>query len=208
MRSFHGRLAALATLAALGPGCATSQPVRYVYQDHEFGVIGMPENSNRWPTHYRRRAEVMMKTHFPEGHEIVRAEEVVEGTRTLTVQGTNTAEVLPALPTALLSVGRLRRSSSRSQADRLKLKECRIIYRRVGPPDEPGVYAPVATLTPTRYRDPNESEPHPLPARIADAPGDENAQGDDAGSEPRLEPTAAELGAARQTAKRRHSATE
>lgn len=157
MRAFHGRLLALAVVL---PGCASGQQVRYVYQDHDFGVIGMPENSNRWPTRYQRQAEKMMKAHFPEGHEIVRAEEVVEGTRTLTVQGTNTAEVLPALPAALLSAGRIGRSSCRSQADRLKLKECRIVYRRVGHSAGPELYAPLPTLTPTRYVDPNDAEHH------------------------------------------------
>lgn len=157
MRSFHGRLFALSALLALS-GCAATRQVRYVYQDRDFGVIGMPENSDRWPTHYRRHAEDLMKAHFPGGHEIVRAEEVVEGTRTLTVQGTNTAEVLPSLPTALLSFGRLGRSSTRSQADRLKLKECRIVYRRSGNQEGPAIYSPLATLTPTRYVDPNDVE--------------------------------------------------
>ena len=72
-----------ALLAAFSSGCATTQSVRYVYQDKNFGVIGMPENTNRWPTYYHRKAEKMMAEHFPEGFEIVRAEEVTEGSRTL-----------------------------------------------------------------------------------------------------------------------------
>ena len=66
-------------LAAALSGCAHNQDVRYVYQDSDFGVVGMPENTNCWPTHYRRRGEKLMAAHFPEGHEIVRAEEVIEG---------------------------------------------------------------------------------------------------------------------------------
>lgn len=173
MRSIHGCLFALSVMAALS-GCAATRQVRYVYQDRDFGVIGMPENSNRWPTHYRRQAEKLMTAHFPVGHEIVRAEEVVEGTRTLTVQGTNTAEVLPALPTALLSVGRLGRSSTRSQADRLKLKECRIVYRRVGQQTGPDIYAGLSTLTPTRYLDPNDAERHKLADTGENAKAGEN----------------------------------
>jgi hypothetical protein len=118
----------------------------------------MPENSDRWPTHYRRRADKLMDAHFPEGHEIVRAEEVVEGERTLKVEGSNTAEVTPQLPAALLNVARIGHSESHSQADTLKLKECRIIYRRAGTPEKPPGYAAAAELNPTRYIDPNDVE--------------------------------------------------
>ena len=161
MRTVHGRLLSASVLVMLFSGCAATRQVRYVYQDRDFGVIGMPENSDQWPTRYRRQAERMMRAHFPEGHEIVRAEEVVEGTRTLTVQGINSAEVLPALPAALLPVGRLGRTSTRSQADKRALRECRIVYRRVGRSEGPACYAPLATLTPTRYADPNAAERHP-----------------------------------------------
>jgi hypothetical protein len=60
-------------------GCASKHSVRYVYQDRDFGVIGMPENTDFWPNHYRRQGEKLMKAHFNEGYEIVRAEEVIEG---------------------------------------------------------------------------------------------------------------------------------
>lgn len=174
MRTVHGRLFAISMLLALASGCAATRQVRYVYQDGEFGVIGMPENSDRWPTHYRRQAERMMKDHFPDGHEIVRAEEVVEGTRTLTVQGTSTAGVLPVLPATVLQLGR---SSCRSQADKMTLKECRIVYRRAGRAVGPVVYAPTATLKPTRYVDPND--PEHRPAHVADAAGGEKTKSDD-----------------------------
>jgi hypothetical protein len=118
----------------------------------------MPENSDRWPTHYRRRADKLMDAHFPEGHEIVRAEEVVEGERTLKVEGSNTAEVTPQLPAALLNVARIGHSESHSQADTLKLKECRIVYRRSGSPEKPTGYAEAAGLNPARYIDPNDVE--------------------------------------------------
>jgi hypothetical protein len=157
MRRFVGLLAVL-TVASFSSGCATSQGVRYVYQDGDFGVVGMPENSDRWPTHYRRRAEKLMDTHFPEGHEIVRAEEVVEGQRTLKLEGSNTAEVSPQLPAALLNVAKVGHSESHSQADTLKLKECRIVYRRTGAPDRSKGYAAAAGLNPTRYIDPNDAE--------------------------------------------------
>jgi hypothetical protein len=145
--------AALALASA--PGCATTQGVRYVYQDGQFGVVGIPENTDRWPTHYRRQAEQLMAAHFPEGHEIVRAEEVVEGSRTLTLKGTNTLELTPQLPPDLFKVGTLGRSASRSQADSLKIKECRIVYRRSPHPAPEAEFSDLATLTPTRYVDPN-----------------------------------------------------
>ena len=96
MRRIVGLLAVL-SWSFVSIGCATSEGVRYVYQDGDFGVIGMPENSDRWPTHYRRQAEKLMDAHFPEGHEIVRAEEVVEGERTVKLEDSNTAEVAPQL---------------------------------------------------------------------------------------------------------------
>src|SRR4051794_16214737 len=139
-------------------GCASTTGVRYVYQDGDYGVGGMPENSDCWPTHYRTKAEKMVADHFPEGHEIVRAEEVGEGSRTLKLEGSRTAEGAPALPAALVNVAKLGGSASRSQADTLKITECRIIYRRAGGPVEPGAYADAPTQTPTLYLDPNAAE--------------------------------------------------
>ena len=42
-------------------------------------MIGMPENTDCWPNFYRTQGEKLMADHFKEGHEIVRAEEVIEG---------------------------------------------------------------------------------------------------------------------------------
>ena len=39
----------------------------------------------------------------------------------------------------------------------MKLKECRIVYRRTGSP-QPGGYAYAAGLNPTEYIDPNAAE--------------------------------------------------
>jgi hypothetical protein len=141
-----------------GIGCAGMHEARYVYQDGEFGVVGIPENTNLWPYYYRDQAEALMKAHFPDGHEIVRAEEVVEGSRTTTFKGTNTAEIAPHLPTPLLSVGKIGLTTDRSQADSVKIKECRIIYRKTpaSAPSEP--FAALATPTPAPYVDPNALE--------------------------------------------------
>jgi hypothetical protein len=138
-------------------GCTDTHGVRYVYQDRDFGVLGMPENTDCWPTHYRRHGEKLMDAHFPEGHEIVRAEEVIEGERTLKVEGSNSAEVSPQISKSVLKVAKLGHSASRSEAETVKVKECRIIYRRAGTA-KPNGYAGAATLTPTLYVDPNALE--------------------------------------------------
>jgi hypothetical protein len=151
--------ATLAFLAiASSTGCSMTHDVRYVYQDGDFGVVGLPENTDEWPTHYRRRAEELMQKHFPLGHEIVRAEEVIEGERTLKSEGSNTAEVAPQLPAALVNVAKLGRSEHHSQSDTLKLKECRIVYRRSGAVAKPEGYAKAADLNPAQYIDPNAAE--------------------------------------------------
>jgi hypothetical protein len=171
MRAWVFRISLLAIFTS---GCATTQSVRYVYQDRDFGVIGMPENTNRWPTYYHRKAEKMMANHFPDGYEIVRAEEVTEGSRTLKIEGSKTAEIGPQVPAELLKIARFGRTASRSQADVMKLKECRIIYRR-GDHSEESRFSTDVECTPTRYLDPNEAErkkpePHPAPVAKVEKP--------------------------------------
>jgi hypothetical protein len=154
MRSFPP---VLIVLPAFAMGCEATKGVRYVYQDRDFGVVALPENTDCWPTRYRRQAEKLMAEHFPAGHEIVRAEEVVEGSRTLKIEGSKTAEVGPQLPQELIKVARLGRTVSRCQADTVKIKECRIVYRRVSQAHD-GEFADRPTLTPTQYLDPNDAE--------------------------------------------------
>ena len=162
--------AAGAAAALVVAGCASTSPVRYVYQDGQYGVIGIPENTSRWPTYYRERAEDLMAVHFPDGFEIVRAEEVVRGTRTLTVEGTNSAEILPQAPLDLVQLGKIGRTSSRTRADALNIEECRIIYTRAGtdapaPDAQLGPFALEPTLTPGPYHDPNKVDASPEDAK-------------------------------------------
>ena len=158
------RLLIVAPVLISSFGCAGMREARYVYQDGEYGVVGIPENTNIWPDYYRDQAEVLMRSHFPEGHEIVRAEEVVEGQRTTTVKGTNTAEIAPHLPAPLFSIGKIGLTADRSQADSTKIKECRIIYRRSGSVLPPPDFAAASSPTPSQYVDPNAAERHKGPA--------------------------------------------
>src|SRR3954447_22569428 len=77
------------------PGCATTSDARYVYQHSEFGVVAIPRNTPDGPKHYREQAEELMAQHFPQGYQIVRAEEVVEGSRTVTVGKSANGELAP-----------------------------------------------------------------------------------------------------------------
>lgn len=160
----------LSTAVLTASGCAGIREVRYVYQDGSSGVIGMPENSSRWPTYYRKHAEEMMAQHFPEGYEVIRAEEVVEGSRTLTIRGANAAEIDASGAGQVLSLGRLGRSTSRSQSDSLKIKECRIIYKKRNPAEahQSGEFADLATWSPARYLDPNSADQRVAKANAGD----------------------------------------
>jgi hypothetical protein len=161
------RIWAIAAVLELGSfGCRTMGEARYVYQDGEFGVVGIPEGTSRWPHYYRQQAERLMAEHFPEGFEIIRVEEVVEGSRTLTTGGSLSAELTPSLPVDVLAVGKLGHTATHSRADTLKIKECRIIYRKA-PPGISGRYAAEAGESPTLYIDPNDAERRALAARGA-----------------------------------------
>jgi hypothetical protein len=162
------RTSVLIGLLGLGTlGCAGVREVRYVYQDGESGVIGLPENTSRWPTYYRQHAEELMAKHFPEGYEIVRAEEVDEGSRTLTINGTKAAELDAGGPTNLLTLAKLGRTSTRTQSDTVKIKECRIVYKKAEPKGAPkhSEYAEQAAWTPPTYIDPNAKARQPATAK-------------------------------------------
>ena len=168
------------------PGCASTSDARYVYQDGEFGVVAIPRNTTDAPNHYREQAEALMAQHFPQGYEIVRAEEVVEGSRTLTVGKTGNTELTPQVTPHLLALLKVGASMSRSQADTLSLRECRIIYKKADPQSASasGRFArrsrpchPPVTTTPTPSpRRRTRPWPRPRPPRrwIRSRPGPAN----------------------------------
>jgi hypothetical protein len=147
----------LSLVALAMPGCATTSDARYVYQDSEFGVVAIPKNTPEGPEHYREQAESLMARHFPEGYEIVRAEEVVEGSRTLTAARTGSAELAPQVAPHLLAFLKVGGGRTTSQSDTVNLTECRIIYKKAESQSAtaPGKFAPEPTATPTAYLDPN-----------------------------------------------------
>ena len=54
-----------------------------------------------------------------------------------------------------MKVGKLGRTDTLSQDDSVKIKECRIIYRRSGSQGPPPDFSQMASLTPAQYVDPN-----------------------------------------------------
>jgi hypothetical protein len=138
-------------------GCVTAPSARYVYQDAEFGVVAIPSNTPDGPQNYREQAEALMARHFPQGYEIVRAEEVAAGSRTLTVGKTGTTELSPQVSPHVLALLKVGGSMTRSQADTVGLNECRIIYKKADPHSAvaPGGFAAEPSLNPSCYLDPN-----------------------------------------------------
>jgi hypothetical protein len=150
----------IATVVLAFAGCRSQPDARYIYQDGEFGVIGIPQNSPYGKKDYQKQAEELMSRHFPEGHEIVRAEEVVEGQRVLDKSRKSEIETDPAI-SALnqkINLGKIAQTISTQQKDSLPILESRIIYKRKvakGPLGLNG-FSAVATLIPDLYLDPNE----------------------------------------------------
>lgn len=149
-----------AALLPAGAGCSMQPNARYIYQDGEFGVIGIPQNTLFGLKDYRHQAETMMRAHFPDGHEIVRAEEVVEGQRVLDKSRKSEFETDPTI-SALnqkIDLGKIAQTVTTQQKDSLPILESRIIYRRRTPEGPGGAngFSAVATLTPELYLDPNE----------------------------------------------------
>jgi hypothetical protein len=157
------RFLASIVFVALAPafaGCRSQTDARYIYQDGEFGVIGIPQNSPFGKKDYRKQAEELMIRHFPDGHEIVRAEEVVEGQRVLDKSKKSEFETDPAI-SALnqrINFGKIAQSTATMQKDSLPILESRIIYKRKTEKGSNGLngFSSVATLVPKLYLDPNE----------------------------------------------------
>ena len=164
MRLTRGRGTWLLSICLTIGGCASPAGARYVYQDGEFGVVGIPCNTLLEKNNYRSQADVLMARHFPRGYEIVRADEVVEGQRTLD-HGNRTeidAGATIRATNQLINLAKLGRTTSYEEKDQLQLRECRIIYKRksAGTDARPIQFAAVASLTPQFNVNPNEALCH------------------------------------------------
>jgi len=158
--------AAFGWLCLSASGCATPMVARYIYQDGEFGVVGIPVNNYQKKTDFRAQAEGLMVRHFPEGFEIVRAEEVNEGERILDLGRKTQIETDPkvAALNQMISLGSLNRTTSYEQKDKLQLRECRIIYKKkpLHTPGRSGQFASTNSASPPLYIDPNEILRHQI----------------------------------------------
>jgi hypothetical protein len=56
--------------------------VRLIRDAPDGGVVGIPNNTNEWPSFYRNRAESLMKRKCPEGYVIVGEQEVEDNPTT------------------------------------------------------------------------------------------------------------------------------
>jgi hypothetical protein len=164
-RSLLGAISIGWLLMALS-GCSKPIVARYIYQDHDFGVVGIPINTYQKKLDFRGQADALMARHFPEGYEIVRAEEVNEGERILDVGKKTEIETEPALGALhqVLKLGKLDRTTSYEQKDKVQVRECRIIYKRKPPctPGRAGQFASVTSAAPLLYIDPNEILRHQI----------------------------------------------
>lgn len=158
--------ASLGGLLLAASGCYTPMVARYIYQDGEYGVVGIPVNNYQKRLNFRAQAEELMARHFPEGYEIVRAEEVNEGERIRDVGRKTEFDTEPAVAVLnqIVRLGSLNRTTSFAEKDKLQVRECRIIYKKksVHAPGRTGQFASATALTPPLYIDPNEIMRHQI----------------------------------------------
>ena len=135
------RMICLGLVLIPSAGCMRPIVARYVYQDHDFGVVAIPINTHLGKVSFRDEAEALMSRHFPDGYEIVRAEEVNEGERTLDVGRKTQIETDPNVMALnqMIRLGKLDQTTSFEQKDKIQVRECRIIYKRKEP------HSPVAS---------------------------------------------------------------
>jgi hypothetical protein len=164
---------------------------RYIYQDSEFGVVGIPVNTYQKRIDYREQAAALMARHFSQGYEIVRAEEVVEGERIRDTGKKTEVEAEPGIAalSQVLKLVKLDRVKSYEERDKVQVRECRIIYKRKLPGTHgvSGQFAAATTLAPPLYVDPNQVARQQLKSSAAllaksdgatKKPGDDNAKTD------------------------------
>ena len=153
------RMLILALTTAGLTGCMSQPDARYIYQDGQFGVIGIPHNSPFGLKNYMKQADALMTQHFPDGYEVVRSEEVIEGQRVLDRGKKAEFETDPTI-SALnqkIQLGKIMESFSSQQKDSVSILESRIIYKRQinGKPSGMNGFAASSAVIPENYIDPN-----------------------------------------------------
>jgi hypothetical protein len=170
MRLTQSWPACLGLLLIIVAGCAHPPLARYVYQDGQYGVVGIPVNTYHDRLDVRVQAEELMARHFPQGYEIVRAEEVNEGERILDLGNRTELVSEPALKalSQVIQLGKVDRTTSFQEKDKLQARECRIIYKKkpAHTPGGSGQFAAVASLSPPLYIDPNQIVRHQIDPTI------------------------------------------
>ena len=125
LRRITGLFALVATPLFVA-GCASNQ-ARYVYQDHESGVIAIPRNTPKQMAY----AEVLMEKHFPgKNYDIVRTVEVETGGSRSTYRSDTTNAESKAIHSGVLSALKLSHGRDRKEAESTKLLESRIVYHK------------------------------------------------------------------------------
>jgi hypothetical protein len=166
MKRFVLLSVSLGWLSIAASGCAKPIVARYIYQDGEFGVVGIPMNTYQKKLDFRGQADALMARHFPEGYEIVRAEEVNEGERILDLGRKTEIGTEPGVAAwhQVFKLGKLDRTTSYEQKDKLQVRECRIIYKKkpACTPGRSGQFASATSLAPPLYIDPNEILRHQI----------------------------------------------
>jgi len=135
-------------------------------------VIGIPQNSPYGRQDYTQQAHALMTRHFPDGYEIVRAEEVVEGQRILDRSRQSQFETDPSF-SALdqkINLGKVAQTMSTQTKDSLPILESRILYRRKSAGNLPGPngYSIVSDVKPKLYLDPNDMAREQAALQIAE----------------------------------------
>jgi hypothetical protein len=185
-KTHRGAFISIVGACLTAAGCTSVPDARYVYQDGQFGVIGVPQNTQYGRKDYLRQAHELMARHFPDGYEIVRAEEVIEGERSLNAGRKTEIETEPSFKALdqMIKLGKLAETKSIETKDSIPILESRIIYKRKKAGDAQGSngFSALASTIPEFYIDPNEVTRCKSTRLIADAKkaGDAEKKGDNA----------------------------
>ena len=147
-------------------GCYTPMVARYIYQDGEYGVVGIPVNNYQKRLDFRAQAEGLMAATFRKAtrSSVPRRLMKESGSGTWAGRRKSTTEPAVAVLNQIIRLGTLNRTTSFAEKDKLQVRECRIIYKKksVHTPGRTGQFASATSLAPPLYIDPNEILRHQI----------------------------------------------